>query len=142
MPRVAAKNHWGLCPPLLQRALFTRLPCHDEHTCPTTCGSPGSASRSLTLTQKLKSNLGNGTCMLNILRDPCKLKTGLQRCVMQEETVTKCLHMDLMMFSLFYVNVTCFSIRLQTIKKQGSIMQMLSGNQKRKTPFINADSHM
>lgn len=89
-------------------------------TCPTTCGGPGSISQPLTFILKLKSNHSNGIHMLNILCDQYKPKTGLQRCVLKEETTTKSLHMGLTVFTLLPVNRVCFQNLITNFQKTGT----------------------
>lgn len=107
--RVAAKDHEGCT--LYSAEDAGHLDCHVTtlvvQNCQPQVAARGSSYQPLTSTLKLKSNHSNGSYMLNICRGGYKLKTGLQRCVMQEKTVTKCLRMGLTNFTLLYMNVIC-----------------------------------
>lgn len=107
MPRATRKYHAGCALWQCRRhhPWGCRVMTCIAHTCLATCGGPVSTSQPLAFIFKLKNNHSNGTHMLNILWEQYKLKTGLQKCVRQEETVTKCPHTDLMIFTLLYMNM-------------------------------------
>lgn len=98
----------------------------------------GSVNQPLTFILKLKNNHGNGMHMLTNPWDQCKLKTGLQRCVMQEEWVTKCLHVDLIIFTSLNVNIL-FSAFAYKESRDWSYRCYIPET---RNTFFNADSHM